>query len=110
MDFPTAVRTCLSNYARFTGRAARPEFWWFALFVFGASAFLGLVDNLLWADVLGGGQPLALVFSLAMILPHIAVAVRRLHDIGRSGWWLLIGLIPILGTLVLIYWFAQPSD
>ena len=56
------------------------------------------------------GQPLSLLVTLALIIPNIAVGVRRMHDIGRKGWWLLIGLIPMIGFFVLLYFYVQPSD
>jgi len=87
MDFVTAVKTVLiENYVNFQGRAQRSEFWWFALFVFVVSVVLNLVG-----EVLGG------LFALAVLLPYIAVAVRRLHDVDRTGWWYLLVLIPIIG-------------
>lgn len=113
MDFQTAVRTCFQKYADFSGRARRAELWWFALFTFGVSLVLGLVDGALFGmgrGMGGGFQPLGTLFSLAVLLPSLAVGARRLHDIGRSGWWLLIGLIPIIGVLVLIWWYIQPGE
>ncbi|MGR3461728.1 MAG: DUF805 domain-containing protein [Roseovarius sp.] len=96
MDFMTAVRTVLTdNYANFSGRAARSEFWWFALFVLVVS----LVLQLILGDIVSA------IFSLAVLLPSIAVAVRRLHDVDRSGWWYLLVLIPLIGGLILIFAF-----
>ncbi|MEI4231951.1 DUF805 domain-containing protein [Roseovarius sp. D22-M7] len=96
----TAIKTVLTeNYVNFSGRASRPEFWWFALFVFVVSVLLGAVS-----DVLGG------LFGLAVLLPGIAVAVRRLHDVDRPGWWYLLVLIPVLGPLILIFaFFIRPG-
>lgn len=99
MDFVTAVKTCFSKYADFTGRAKRPELWWFALFTFAVSVVLQMIVG----DLISG------LFSLAVLLPMLAVGARRLHDIGRSGWWLLIGLVPLVGAIVLIYFYIQPS-
>jgi len=98
MDFVQAVKTCLSKYADFKGRAGRPELWWFALFQVAVSVVLGLVSNSL--------QGLA---ALGLLLPAIAVGTRRLHDTGRSGWLQLVWLIPLIGWVLLIYWFVQPS-
>lgn len=107
MTFRAAVEKCLRNYATFTGRAARPEFWWFALFLFLGNVVLGLVDSaILPTDV----SLLAPLFGLATIVPTIAVSVRRLHDIGKSGWWVLLHLIPIIGFLVMLYFYLQPSE
>lgn len=108
MDFVTAVKTCFNKYATFSGTAHRPEYWWFILFIFLGSIVFGLFDKALFSG-LGNASPLSLIFSLATILPTLAVGARRLHDTGRSGWWLLIGLIPLIGTLVLIWWFIQPG-
>ena len=93
----------LKQYATFTGRARRKEYWFF--FLFYLMIFLGL--SLLDA-VLGFGL-LSTVFVLAMLLPNVAVGIRRLHDTGRSGWWLLIGMIPLVG-LVLIYFLVLDSE
>jgi len=105
MDFATAAKTVLTQkYATFTGRAIRSEYWWYTLFIVIVAIVLALVDNLvLGASVLGG------IWSLATLIPSIAVGVRRLHDLDKSGWWLLIALIPIIGGLVLLYWFCQPG-
>lgn len=108
MDMQTAVRICFSKYADITGRARRSEFWWFALFVFGAHIVLGILDGLLFGT--GGGGLIGSLFSLAVLLPSITVAGRRLHDIGRSAWWLLICLIPVAGWLVLLWWYIQPGE
>ena len=98
MDFVTAVKTCFSKYATFTGRASRSEFWWFALFTFAASVILSMVN-----ETLSG------IFSLAVLVPSLSVGVRRLHDIGNSGWFMLIWLIPFIGWAIMIYWACQPS-
>ncbi|AHM03122.1 Inner membrane protein YhaH [Roseibacterium elongatum DSM 19469] len=109
MDFQTAVRTVLGKYAVFTGRAQRSEFWWFALFNFIASAVLQILDRALFGWMVNGQDVgvLAPIYALAVLLPSLAVGARRLHDTDRSGWWLLLGLIPVLGALVLIWFFIQ---
>ncbi|MDZ7710803.1 MAG: DUF805 domain-containing protein [Roseovarius sp.] len=95
MDFVTAVKTVLTeNYVNFEGRAQRSEFWWFALFTFVVSILLSVVGSLLVG-----------LFSLAVLLPAIGVAVRRLHDVDRSGWWYLLVLVPVIGPLILIFAF-----
>lgn len=110
MDFKTAVRTCFKKYATFDGRATRSEFWWFILFVFLVQAATNILDAMLFGT--GGltGQPISFIVSLVLMLPVIAVGARRLHDIGRSAWWLLLALLLIIGTLVLLYWHLQPSQ
>lgn len=107
MDFQTAVRTCFSKYADFTGRARRAEFWWFALFGLLGNLIFGVVDTALFgADV----SILGSLFSLAILLPNLAVGARRLHDTDRSGWWQLLVFIPVIGILVLIWWWTRPGD
>lgn len=105
MDFSTAVKTCLSKYATFTGRAARSEYWWFVLFAVIVNAILNVVDSTLFSGM--GGQPLSMLFSLAILLPNIGVSIRRLHDLDKSGWWLLLVFLPLIGALVLLYWFVH---
>lgn len=108
MTFQTAVSTCLRKYATFSGRATRSEFWWFVLFQFMVQLVAALIDiALLGFD---GGEPFQMIASLALLLPMLAVAVRRLHDNGRVGWWIFLGLVPIIGFLVLLYWYVQPSQ
>ena len=98
MDFMTAVRTCLSKYVDFSGRARRSEFWWFALFTFLVGIVTGVIDSILGTDYDNStGGLVNSLGSLALLLPSLAVAVRRLHDTGRSGWWILLGLIPGAG-------------
>lgn len=108
MSFTDAVKTCFAKYVDFTGRAPRSEFWWWALFTFVVSIVLQFVDgSVLGADPMQGDiQVLSSLWSLAVLLPSIAVAVRRLHDTDRSGWWYLLVFIPILGWLVLLYFFV----
>lgn len=103
MDFQTAVRTCFQKYATISGRARRSEYWWFVLFSLIGNLILGIVDAILFGDA----QVLSAIFSLAILLPSICVAGRRLHDTGRSAWWLLLMLIPLIGFLVLLFWFIQ---
>ena len=98
MNFAEAIRTCFTKYVDFNGRAKRPEFWWWALFVFLAS----LVAQ--WIGYLP-----SLVVSLGTLLPSIAVGARRLHDIDKSGWWQLVGLIPFIGWIIMIWWCVQDS-
>lgn len=116
MDFMTAVKTCFGKYATFAGRAQRSEFWWFVLFVWVTSIVLTIVDSTMFGTVVrtpGGFSAstntpyLSGLFSLAILLPNLAVSVRRLHDTDRSGWWLLIGLIPLVGFIVLLVFFTS---
>lgn len=99
MDLFEAIKSCFTRYATFSGRASRSEFWWWALFV-----LLGSIGTAMVSDTVSG------LFALGTLLPYLAVAARRLHDIGKSGWWQLVGFIPLLGWIVMIYWTVQPSE
>jgi uncharacterized membrane protein YhaH (DUF805 family) len=98
MDFGDSIKTCFTKYADFNGRASRSEYWWFVLFLALAHAALALFGH--WP---------AKLFSLATLLPSIAVASRRLHDTDKTGWLQLIVLIPVLGWIAIIYLLAQES-
>ena len=104
MSFIDAVRAALSKYATFSGRSRRSEYWWFALF----NALVSIVGA--GVDAALGRNLIQFVVALALLLPNIAVLVRRLHDTGRSAWWLLIGLIPLVGSIVLIVFTVQDSQ
>jgi uncharacterized membrane protein YhaH (DUF805 family) len=100
MGFVDAVKVCFAKYVMFQGRATRSEYWWWILFFI--LVIVGV--SLLAGDTAGN------LVALALLLPHLAVGARRLHDIGKSGWWLLISFIPLVGTLVLLYFAVQPSQ
>jgi uncharacterized membrane protein YhaH (DUF805 family) len=108
MGFSEAIRHCLASYATFQGRARRSEYWYFALFGVLVSVATGLLDLILFPGF--ESSVISLIASLALLLPTLAVSVRRLHDTGRSGWWLLVGLVPLVGALVLLIWACQRSD
>ncbi len=117
MNMIDAVKTVLGKYATFSGRATRPEFWWYTLFLILLMTVLNIVDGALVAPMLGferfqpeAGQPVSMIVALGLMIPTIAVSVRRLHDSDRSGWWYLIGLVPIIGTLLLLWWYTRPSS
>jgi uncharacterized membrane protein YhaH (DUF805 family) len=97
MDFAEAVKICLTKFVDFNGRASRSEFWWFMLFLVIANFFLSFIP------VVG------FIFAIVSLVPSMAAGARRLHDIDKSGWLVLIGLIPLV-SLILIYFFIQPSD
>ena len=100
MDFVSSVKRNLTTaaYAQFDGRASRSEYWWFHLFTVLATAA---------ADTFGG--TVGNLASLVFFLPSLALAVRRLHDVGRSGWWVLI-LFTVIGIPVFLYWMVKDSD
>lgn len=92
----------LKKYAVFTGRARRKEYWMFALFNIIVAVVLGIVDGALGLSVGGGMGLLGSLYALAVLLPGIGVSIRRLHDTDRSGWWLLIAFVPVIGAIVLL--------
>ena len=102
MKFTQAVSSVLGKYATFSGRACRSEFWYWVLFTTIVSIVLAFVDISMFPTNEFG--PIGGIFSLAVLIPGLTVTVRRLHDINKSGWWILIILIPLLGVLVLLYW------
>lgn len=98
MTFGESISICFKKYATFEGRASRSEYWWFVLFTFLGSATAGII-----------GQALSGLFSLAVLLPSLAVGARRLHDTDRSGWFLLLWFIPFIGWIVLVIFAVQDS-
>ena len=95
----------LERYAKFDGRAGRAQYWWFFLANLIITAVLQILTSAADALVI-----VSLLYSLALFIPSLAVAVRRLHDTGRSGWWILIGLVPLIGIIVLIVFLATDGD
>ena len=100
----------LKKYAVFSGRARRKEFWMFVLFNIIISIVLGLIERLLGLGSGDGAGVLSIIYSLAVLLPSLGVSVRRLHDIDKTGWWLLIALIPLIGAIVLLIFFVKDSQ
>lgn len=99
MDLQTSVQTCFKKYAEFNGRASRSEYWWFALAIFLISLVLAIVSS-----------TLTNLFSLATLLPSLAVGARRLHDTDRSGWWQLLWIVPIIGWIVMVVFLVQQTQ
>ena len=115
MSFSAAVRSFWSHYATFRGRSRRSEYWFIQLFLVITNVAVGVIDLILMdGDVdrfiaNGGGGVVGLVWILVTLIPALAVLVRRLHDIGRSGWWALIGFVPVLGAIVLLVFTVSDS-
>ncbi|MDQ1295665.1 MAG: hypothetical protein QG608_3550 [Actinomycetota bacterium] len=105
MSFADAISTCLmTKYADFSGRARRSEYWYFWLLSAPGSYALLLITEAIHLSFIG------YLVSFALFIPSLAVGVRRLHDTGRSGWWLLIVLIPLVGAIVLLVFFATDTS
>jgi uncharacterized membrane protein YhaH (DUF805 family) len=105
--------TVLKKYAVFSGRARRKEYWMFVLFNIIFSVVADIIDRIAGLDITSNWGVLSTIYSLAMFIPGLAVAIRRLHDTNRTGWWLLLGLIPIIGAIILLVFMAsegQSSD
>lgn len=100
----------LKKYAVFSGRARRKEYWYFALFNIIISFVLAFIDNLAGIAVEAGYGVLGGIYSLAVLLPSIGVSIRRLHDTGRSGWWLFIALVPIIGAIIILIFMVGDSQ
>lgn len=119
MNMMEAVKSVYSNYVKFSGRSRRAEFWWFYLFYLIVNIVLSVVDSFLFGTTTtydGGFSSstdtpiLSGIFALGTFLPFLAVSVRRLHDIGKSGWWLFISLVPLVGIILLIVWWAKEGE
>ena len=106
MTFQEAIRSGLSKYITWQGRASRSEFWFFYLFFLIALVVASIIDGILGTKTESGVGYLYILVVLGLFLPTISVVVRRLHDTDRSGWWYWIGLIPLVGLILLIVWWA----
>ena len=95
----------LKNYANFSGRARRKEYWFFVLVQFGILMIASVIDTVIFEEP----SVLYMLAALALVIPSLAVSIRRLHDIGKSGWWYLIILVPLIGAILLIVWFATET-
>ena len=102
MSFGDAIKTCFQKSFTLQGRASRSEYWWFGLFLMLGQVALFFVDMTL-------GTPLS-IFILAAIPAVFCAIVRRLHDLGKSGWWYLIVLIPLIGAFIVLYWFVSEGE
>lgn len=99
MQFQESIKTCLNKFVDFKGRASRAEFWWFVL-------FLVLVNFI--ADAIS--DKLQGVIAILLLLPYLAVAVRRLHDIDKRWYYILWGLVPLIGFIIMLYFYLQKSN
>lgn len=105
--FDGAIRSAIQeHYCDFNGRASRSDYWWFVLFTLILSCIFSFIG---WFSP-KASMIINVIVSLALFLPSLGLGVRRLHDINRSGWWLLLGLLPVIGTIILIVWFCKESQ
>jgi uncharacterized membrane protein YhaH (DUF805 family) len=110
MSFAEAVRSVLTKYVTFSGRARRSEYWWFVLAYSIAAIISAVVDAAIGTGSEFGNYGLVGgLLALVLLLPTLAVGCRRLHDTDRSGWWQLLGIIPVVGAIILIVWFCGDS-
>lgn len=102
MNFFEAISAGFGNYVNFSSRAIRSEYWYWTLFI----VLISIVTSIIDIAVLGATQfsPITTIFSLATLLPSLGVSIRRLHDLDRTGWWILLALIPLVGAIILIVW------
>ena len=99
-----AVRAVFTNYAKFRGRARRPEYWWFVVFNIIVSIICFILDRTVGSSIFQN------IYALAIVVPSLALCVRRLHDTGKSGWMILLALIPLIGVIILVVFVAQDSQ
>ena len=105
MNFQTSVKTCFNKYAAFSGRASRSEYQFFVLFGILGGIISAIIDTMILGYSAELNRPINLIFSVALILPSISVATRRLHDLNESGWWQLLWFT-IIGGILIIIWHA----
>ena len=111
VGFGEAISRGLRNYFNFSGRATRAEYWWWGLFIVPAGIVLAVVDTLTGTmGMFGDSGLLGGLFELGVIVPSLALGVRRLHDINRTGWWLLLIFVIVIGWIVLIVWAIKRGD
>jgi uncharacterized membrane protein YhaH (DUF805 family) len=101
MGFGQAISAGFSNYVNFSGRACRSEYWYWILFIVIADIVAVIIDQALGMQLVTG------LFGLVTIIPNIAIAIRRLHDLDRTGWWILLGFIPLVGWIILLIWYVS---
>ena len=107
VGFAEALGLYFKNYVKFEGRSSRGAYWWAVLWLIIFGVALGVLDAIVFPSV--EVSPFGSIFSLATFLPSLGLGIRRLHDLGKSGWWTLLVFLPIIGALVLIFWAAQPG-
>jgi len=104
VGFGEAISLGFKNYINFSGRATRAEYWWWFLFIVVTGVVLAIIDGVTGIGVLLN------IFNLATLIPGLALGARRLHDIGKSGWWQLLWLAIIVGWIIMIVWYCKPGN
>jgi uncharacterized membrane protein YhaH (DUF805 family) len=120
VGFSEAIQSGFQNYVKFDGRSSRAAYWWWALFTIIVSVITGIIDRAIGSTLVTTPEAAGMtagtvgivtsIASLILFLPSLAVLVRRLHDTDRSGWWVLINVIPIIGWLVMLFFLLQPGS
>jgi len=105
MDFMQSVKTVLNNYANFDGRSGRAEFWWWALAYFVGAILFGFAAN-----IIGLGGIAGWLYTLALIVPSVAVSIRRFHDIGKPAIWAVAMVIPFVNIIIALIFLTKPSE
>lgn len=110
-NFPTAVRLFFKNYINFSGRSSRSAYWWWVLASFLIGIVAGIMDVIILGDAYNQNDygPVSAIVSLVTLVPGISLSARRLHDVGRSGWWMLISLT-IVGLIPLLFWAVREGN
>ena len=101
MNFASAIKSGFNRYVDFTGRSSRSEVWWWILFSLIVNVIAAILDGA------GGSGLFTIITFFGMVIPSLAVQVRRMHDLDKSGWWLLITLIPLIGAIIALVWFCS---
>ena len=104
VGFSEAIGLGFKNYINFSGRATRAEYWWWFLFIVVTGVVLAIIDGVTGIGVLLN------IFNLATLIPGLALGARRLHDIGKSGWWQLLWFAIIVGWIIMIVWYCKPGN
>ena len=106
MGFIESINSGFARYVDFSARSSRSEYWFWTLFVILGEIVLSILAGILGTLV----SILLFVFVIGVFIPSLAVSIRRLHDVGKSGWWIFIALIPIIGTIILLVWFVSAGE
>lgn len=112
VSFGESVSLGLANFFNFNGRSSRGAYWWWSLAIFLVSFLVAIIDMIAFPQIvatLSGNGPVGILFSLATLIPGLSLSVRRLHDTGHSGWWLLI-VLTVIGVFLILFWTVQPGQ